>query len=48
MIRDSRAALYFSARKKEKRIMNDRELLPQSGQFYKANLHCHTVLSDGT
>lgn len=28
--------------------MNDRELLPQSGQFYKANLHCHTVLSDGT
>ena len=28
--------------------MNDRELLPQRGQFYKANLHCHTVLSDGT
>ena len=28
--------------------MNDRELLPQGGQFYKANLHCHTVLSDGT
>lgn len=22
-------------------------LLPQSGNFYKANLHCHTVLSDG-
>lgn len=27
--------------------MNDRELLPAGGQFYKANLHCHTVLSDG-
>lgn len=23
-------------------------LLPKDGQFYKANLHCHTVLSDGT
>ena len=22
-------------------------LLPESGNFYKANLHCHTVLSDG-
>ncbi len=22
-------------------------LLPQSGQFYKANLHCHSTLSDG-
>ena len=22
-------------------------LLPQNGRFYKANLHCHTVLSDG-
>ena len=22
-------------------------LLPKSGNFYKANLHCHTVLSDG-
>ena len=22
-------------------------LLPREGQFYKANLHCHTVLSDG-
>lgn len=22
-------------------------LLPQNGQFYKANLHCHTTLSDG-
>lgn len=22
-------------------------LLPQSGKFYKANLHCHSVLSDG-
>ena len=22
-------------------------LLPKEGQFYKANLHCHTVLSDG-
>lgn len=23
-------------------------LLPREGQFYKANLHCHSVLSDGT
>ena len=22
-------------------------LLPQSGNFYKANLHCHTTVSDG-
>ena len=22
-------------------------LLPEKGKFYKANLHCHTVLSDG-
>lgn len=22
-------------------------LLPETGIFYKANLHCHTVLSDG-
>ena len=22
-------------------------LLPESGSFYKANLHCHTTLSDG-
>lgn len=28
-------------------MIKDRELLPQAGQFYKANLHCHTVLSDG-
>ena len=28
-------------------MIEDRELLPQAGQFYKANLHCHTVLSDG-
>ena len=27
--------------------MRDRALLPEAGQFYKANLHCHTVLSDG-
>ena len=27
--------------------MKDRNLLPCEGQFYKANLHCHTVLSDG-
>ena len=27
--------------------MKDIELLPQSGRFYKANLHSHTVLSDG-
>ena len=27
--------------------MNDRELLPRSGRFYKANLHCHTTHSDG-
>lgn len=27
--------------------MKDRELLPRTGSFYKANLHCHTVLSDG-
>lgn len=24
-----------------------RYLLPKDGQFYKANLHCHTVISDG-
>ena len=23
------------------------ELLPESGQFYKVNLHCHTTISDG-
>ena len=23
-------------------------LLPRDGQFYKANLHCHTNYSDGT
>lgn len=23
------------------------DLLPQEGQFYKANLHCHTTVSDG-
>ena len=22
-------------------------LLPKEGTFYKANLHCHTVVSDG-
>ena len=22
-------------------------LLPKEGKFYKANLHCHTTLSDG-
>ena len=22
-------------------------LLPNEGQFYKANLHCHTTVSDG-
>ena len=22
-------------------------LLPKSGNFYKANMHCHTTLSDG-
>ena len=27
--------------------MQDRMLLPAGGSFYKANLHCHTVLSDG-
>lgn len=27
--------------------MKDRALLPRSGSFYKANLHCHTVHSDG-
>ena len=27
--------------------MRDRALLPAAGQFYKANLDCHTVLSDG-
>lgn len=27
--------------------MRDRVLLPAAGRFYKANLHCHTVLSDG-
>lgn len=27
--------------------MHDRMLLPATGQFYKANLHCHTTLSDG-
>lgn len=28
--------------------MSDFYLLPRDGQFYKANLHCHTVLSDGS
>lgn len=28
--------------------MKDFELLPAKGQFYKANMHCHTVISDGT
>ena len=23
-------------------------LLPESGNFYKANLHCHTTVSDGS
>ena len=23
-------------------------LLPEEGQFYKANLHCHTTVSDGS
>ena len=22
-------------------------LLPENGRFYKANLHCHTTVSDG-
>ena len=22
-------------------------LLPENGNFYKANLHCHTTVSDG-
>lgn len=30
-----------------KMLKNDRALLPRDGAFYKANLHCHTVLSDG-
>lgn len=25
----------------------DRELIPETGKFYKANLHCHTDASDG-
>jgi len=24
-----------------------RYLLPEAGEFYKANLHCHTNVSDG-
>lgn len=27
--------------------MRDQMLLPEAGSFYKANLHCHTTLSDG-
>lgn len=27
--------------------MRDCNLLPEEGEFYKANLHCHTTLSDG-
>ena len=23
------------------------ELIPEAGKFYKANLHCHTTISDG-
>ena len=23
------------------------ELIPEKGRFYKANLHCHTNISDG-
>ena len=28
--------------------MEKRYVLPKEGSFYKANLHCHTVLSDGS
>ena len=24
------------------------ELIPEAGKFYKANMHCHTNISDGT
>ncbi|MFR1477701.1 MAG: PHP domain-containing protein [Hydrogeniiclostridium mannosilyticum] len=27
--------------------MSKKFLLPEQGQFYKANLHCHSTLSDG-
>ena len=27
--------------------MSKRFLLPEEGQFYKANLHCHSTRSDG-
>ena len=27
--------------------MEKRFLLPEGGRFYKANLHCHSTLSDG-
>ena len=27
--------------------MKTRELLPKDVTYYKANLHCHTVFSDG-
>lgn len=27
--------------------MKDFEILPAKGQFYKANMHCHTTISDG-
>lgn len=48
MIRDNRAALYFSARKKEKKDYERPRASAPKRAFYKANLHCHTVLSDGT
>ena len=25
-----------------------RSFFPQGGRFYKTNLHCHTVISDGS
>ncbi|MFQ9395623.1 MAG: hypothetical protein ACLR2E_18330 [Lachnospiraceae bacterium] len=27
--------------------MKDYDFFPGEGKFYKANLHCHTVISDG-
>ena len=43
------SCLYLEAQRKGMVItMNNRELLPKEGNWYKANLHCHTVISDGT
>ena len=33
--------------KKSEELKMKKFLLPENGNFYKANLHCHTTISDG-